>query len=120
MTESEENKKENALHPVGQNFLVQCVGYRGLAHRNMDGEWKSIFTNRTLPRKISFLPPVETIPQTLPDVQAVPLIVCDDCVNLHTQKLKRSNAMPGSWTARLSFIDRGSVTGSKSGATVAE
>ena len=75
MTEIDKSKRENSLHPVGQNFLVQCVGYRGLAHRNRDGEWKIIFSNRTLPEKLSFLPPVPTTLPTLPDVQPDPLIV---------------------------------------------
>ena len=74
MTEIDKNKRENALHPVGQNFLVQCVGYRGLAHRNRNGEWQSIFTKRILPKKLSFLPPVPTSLPTLPDVQPGSLV----------------------------------------------
>jgi len=64
------NEKENILHPVGENFLVQCVGYRGLAHRNSAGEWKSILGNKTLPKKISFLLPgplVLPVADPLPD-----------------------------------------------------
>jgi hypothetical protein len=46
-----------------------------LAHRNSGGDWLSIFTNRILPKKLSFLPPVQTILPTLPDVQPGSVIV---------------------------------------------
>jgi hypothetical protein len=72
MTETHDGETENALHPIGQNFLVQCVGYRGLAYRNKDGRWKSIFGNKTLPKKISFLPSVQTSPPASSEGQAAP------------------------------------------------
>ena len=63
MTSIDSNEKENTLHPVGLNFLVQCVGYRGWAHRNGKGQWKTIFSDLTLPTDLSFIPPFLT---TLP------------------------------------------------------
>jgi hypothetical protein len=71
MTKAQKIQRENALHPVGENFLVQCVGYRGLAHRNSIGQWKSIFGNKTLPKNISFIPPMQSNVQALPDGQPV-------------------------------------------------
>jgi hypothetical protein len=75
MPKTKRNDRENTLHPIGENFLVQCVGYRGLAHRNSAGQWKSLFGNKTLPKNISFIPPVPTHVQVLPDDQPTPLIV---------------------------------------------
>ena len=75
MTKAHKTERENTLHPVGKYFLVQCVGYRGLARRNSTGEWKSILRNKTLPRIISFLTPMQTDLPALPDGQPIPLIV---------------------------------------------
>ena len=61
MTSIDNNEKENTLHPVGRNFLVQCVGYRGWAHRNRNGQWKTIFSDVTLPTDLSFIPLIKTI-----------------------------------------------------------
>jgi hypothetical protein len=62
MTKTQQNERETVLHPVGKDFLVQCVGYRGLAHRNSTGQWKSSFGNKTLPKNISFIPTVDPPP----------------------------------------------------------
>jgi hypothetical protein len=75
MTKPHKNERENILHPVGENFLVQCVGYRGLAHRNSTGQWKSIFGNKTLPKNISFIRPMQTDLQALPDGEPIPQTV---------------------------------------------
>ena len=75
MPKIRKNETENTVHPVGQNFLVDCVGYRGLAHRNRFGQWKSIFGDKTLPKNLTFIPPIQTNLQVLPDDQSIPVIV---------------------------------------------
>jgi hypothetical protein len=75
MPKTHNNEGEDALHPVGKNFMVQCVGYRGLAHRNSAGQWKSIFGNKILPKKLSFIPPVEADAPALPAGQPTAPVV---------------------------------------------
>jgi hypothetical protein len=77
MPKTKKYERENTLHPVGENFLVQCVGYRGLAHRNSAGQWKTVFDNKTLPKNISFIPPIQINLQALPDDQPIALVRCD-------------------------------------------
>jgi hypothetical protein len=75
MTKAHNMENENALHPVGKYFLVQCEGYRGLACRNSAGEWKSILRNKTLPKIFNFFPSAQTDVPALPDSLPIPLIV---------------------------------------------
>ena len=44
------------LPPVGQNVMVQCEGFRGLAYLTSVGEWKSVFGNKILPKVFEFYP----------------------------------------------------------------
>ena len=44
-----EKSKENPQFEVGKRFLVQCVGYRGLAYQNSSGQWKASGSNKKLP-----------------------------------------------------------------------
>ena len=78
MTKAQKLAKENILHPVGEYFLVQCEGYRGMACRTSSGEWKSILGNKTLPKIFSFLPPVQTELPALPDGLPSPRKVSPD------------------------------------------
>jgi hypothetical protein len=47
---------------VGQQVLVQCVGFRGLAYRNSAGQWKTVADGRNLPMDIQILSSKETLP----------------------------------------------------------
>ncbi|MFZ0829315.1 MAG: hypothetical protein WAO02_18035 [Verrucomicrobiia bacterium] len=40
----------------GRDVLVQCEGYRGLAHQDGAGQWKSAFGNKTLPKFVIVIP----------------------------------------------------------------
>jgi hypothetical protein len=54
--ESKKKIKRVELPPAGQNVMVQCEGYRGLACRDNKGIWKSVIGNRVLPTVIEFFP----------------------------------------------------------------
>ena len=49
-------KEKSALPAIGRNVLVQCEGFRGLAHLNKAGHWKTAFGNKLLPKYVSIIP----------------------------------------------------------------
>jgi hypothetical protein len=58
VAEALETQKKNikAELPVfGQKAIVQCEGYRGLAYRNITGQWKTAADNRNLPEYVEIL-----------------------------------------------------------------
>lgn len=59
MSLAETGKKKESdgqLPPVGVNVIVQCDGYRCLAHRTRDGKWVTTFSNIELKNVIRVLP----------------------------------------------------------------
>ena len=50
-----EKSKENPPFEIGKRFLVQCVGYRGLAYQNRAGQWKASGSHKKLPAEIDII-----------------------------------------------------------------
>jgi hypothetical protein len=48
-------KRETKFPDIGRNVMVQCEGYRGLAHRNGAGQWKTAVGNKPLPKFVIVL-----------------------------------------------------------------
>jgi hypothetical protein len=48
-------KREITLPPIGQNVLIQCEGYRGMANRDSQGQWWSAFERHKLSTIIDFI-----------------------------------------------------------------
>jgi hypothetical protein len=53
--ETKKKKRKVVLPPFYHQVLVQCEGFRGLAYRNVAGQWKSVADNRVLPKVIEIL-----------------------------------------------------------------
>ena len=54
---AETTKEKNAAEPCPfyQQALVQCEGFRGLAYRNLAGQWKTVIGNRALTKAIEIV-----------------------------------------------------------------
>jgi hypothetical protein len=50
-----EKSKKNPPFQMGKRFLVQCVGYRGLAYQNSSGQWKASGSNKKLPAEVDVI-----------------------------------------------------------------
>jgi hypothetical protein len=50
------NIKKDKLPPAGHYVMVQCEGYRGLAYRNKNGQWKKAADNKNLTNGVELLP----------------------------------------------------------------
>jgi len=55
ISEIKTKKRKAELPPVYHRVLVQCIGYRGLAYRDLAGQWKSASDNRKLPKDVEIL-----------------------------------------------------------------
>jgi hypothetical protein len=49
------NEKETASPFVHEYFIVQCLGYLGMAYRNSEGKWLDAFTHRQLAGEVRIL-----------------------------------------------------------------
>jgi hypothetical protein len=59
MSENEwdpEGKAPSELSPLGLDVMVQCEGFRCLAHRTIDGKWRAAFGDSELENVIRFFP----------------------------------------------------------------
>jgi len=56
MSATKEKQEKITPPDIGRHFLVQCVGYRGLAYQNRLGQWKAMNSNRILPKEIEIIP----------------------------------------------------------------
>jgi hypothetical protein len=54
-TEPQMKKRKITLPPIGQNVLIQCEGYRGMANRDSEGQWWSAFERHKLSKIIDFI-----------------------------------------------------------------
>jgi hypothetical protein len=50
-------EKDKKISPflIGKRFLVQCIGYRGLAYQNGSGQWRTSRGNKKLPVEVDII-----------------------------------------------------------------